>query len=72
MRQLVDTRDVAIHERLLPLLLGNFIEANPAPAKTALAMMGILPNDTVRPPLAPMTGANREKLRGILEECGLA
>ena len=71
MRQLVDTRDVQLHERLLPLLLGNFIEANPGPAKAALAMMGILPGDTVRPPLAPLTNANREKLRGILKECGL-
>jgi 4-hydroxy-tetrahydrodipicolinate synthase len=71
MRQMVDTRDAKIHERLLPLLLGNFIEANPAPAKAALAMMGILPGDTVRPPLAPLTNASREKLRGILKECGL-
>ena len=71
MRQLVDTRDVAIHERLLPLLLGNFIEANPGPAKAALKMMGVLPSDAMRPPLAPMTDANREKLQSILKECGL-
>lgn len=71
MRQLVDTRDAAIHERLLPLLLGNFIEANPGPAKAALKMMGVLSSDTVRPPLAPMTEGNREKLRGILKECKL-
>ena len=71
MRQLVDTRDAAIHTRLLPLLLGNFIEANPGPAKAALVMMGILTTDTVRPPLAPLTDASRKKLRGILQECGL-
>jgi 4-hydroxy-tetrahydrodipicolinate synthase len=71
MRLLVDDRDVAIHNRLLPLLTGNFIEANPGPAKAALQMMGVLVHDTVRPPLAPMTDANRKKLREILEECGL-
>ncbi len=71
MRQMVDRRDVAIHTRLLPLLLGNFIEANPGPVKAALAMMGILPGETVRPPLAPLTNASREKLRDILKECAL-
>jgi 4-hydroxy-tetrahydrodipicolinate synthase len=71
MRQLVDTRDVAIHNRLLPLLVGNFIESNPIPAKAALKMMGVLDSDTVRSPLAPISPANRERLRAILKECGL-
>ncbi len=55
----------------LPLLTGNFIESNPGPAKAALRMMGVLESDTVRPPLAPMTAANRDRMRAILEECGL-
>ena len=71
MRQLVDEKSVAIQNRLLPLLLGNFIESNPGPAKAAMKMMGILESDTLRPPLAPMTEGNREKLRAILKECGL-
>ena len=71
MRQLVDEKSVAVQNRLLPLLLGNFIESNPGPAKAAMKMMGILESDTLRPPLAPMTEANREKLRAILKECGL-
>ncbi|HEX8409159.1 MAG TPA: 4-hydroxy-tetrahydrodipicolinate synthase [Thermoanaerobaculia bacterium] len=71
MREMVDNRDVAIHNRLLPLLTGNFIESNPAPAKAALKMMGVLASDTVRPPLAPMTDAGQARLRAILEECGL-
>jgi 4-hydroxy-tetrahydrodipicolinate synthase len=71
MHDLVANRDVAIHNRLLPLLLGNFIESNPGPAKAALKMMGVLENDTLRPPLAPMTAASLEKMRAILEECGL-
>jgi 4-hydroxy-tetrahydrodipicolinate synthase len=71
MRKMVDDRDVALHNRLLPLLLGNFIESNPAPAKAALVMMGVLGSDTVRPPLAPLTAASRTKLQAILAECGL-
>ena len=60
-----------IQNRLLPLLFGNFIESNPIPAKTAMKMMGILENDTVRSPLAPITPENRKKLEAILKECGL-
>jgi 4-hydroxy-tetrahydrodipicolinate synthase len=71
MREMVDTRDLSIQNRLLPLLIGNFIESSPIPVKAALKMMGILESDTVRPPLAPITEANREKLRGILKECDL-
>ena len=71
MRQMVDERNVAIHNRLLPLLTGNFIESNPGPAKAALKMMGVLESDTVRPPLAPMTNANRDRMRAVLKECGL-
>jgi 4-hydroxy-tetrahydrodipicolinate synthase len=71
MRQMVDKRDVSIHNRLLPLLTGNFIESNPGPAKAALKMMGVLESDTVRAPLAPMTDANRDRMRAILKECDL-
>jgi 4-hydroxy-tetrahydrodipicolinate synthase len=71
MRQMVDDRSVAIHNRLLPLLTGNFLESNPIPVKTAMKMMGILKSDYVRPPLAPITEANRKKLESILRECKL-
>ena len=60
-----------IHNRVLPLMTGNFIESNPIPVKTAMKMLGILASDAVRPPLAPMTDANRKKLEEILRECGL-
>lgn len=65
--------DVArpIHNRLLPLLTGNFIESNPIPVKAAMKMMGILENDLVRSPLAPITDSNRARLEAILHECGL-
>ena len=61
----------AVHNRILPLMLGNFIESNPIPVKAAMKMLGIIPTDTVRSPLAPITEANRKKLEGILRECGL-
>jgi 4-hydroxy-tetrahydrodipicolinate synthase len=61
----------AIHERLLPLMTANFIESNPIPAKVVMKMLGILSNDTVRSPLAPIADANRRKLAEVLEECGL-
>jgi 4-hydroxy-tetrahydrodipicolinate synthase len=71
MRQMVDERSVAIMNRLLPLLTGNFIESNPIPVKAAMKMMGILENDTVRSPLAPIAESNRKKLEAILRDCGL-
>jgi 4-hydroxy-tetrahydrodipicolinate synthase len=60
-----------IHNRILPLMTGNFIESSPIPVKAAMKMLGIIPNDAVRSPLAPITDANRKKLEGILRECGL-
>lgn len=61
----------AVHHRILPLMTGNFIEANPIPVKAAMKMLGILDNDTVRSPLAPISDANLRKLREILEACDL-
>ena len=61
----------AVHNRILPLMVGNFIESNPIPVKAAMKMLGIIPNDTVRSPLAPIAEANRKKLESILRECGL-
>lgn len=61
----------AVHYRVLPLLTGNFMESNPIPVKTACKLLGILDSDTVRPPLAPITKGNRERLEAILRECGL-
>ena len=60
-----------IHNRVLPLLTGNFIESNPSPVKAALKMMGILDTDTVRSPLAPLTEASRKRMKEILAECQL-
>jgi 4-hydroxy-tetrahydrodipicolinate synthase len=54
-----------LHYKLFALSEGLFVEPNPAPAKAALAMMGQI-SDELRPPLYPMTAANRGKLREIL------
>jgi 4-hydroxy-tetrahydrodipicolinate synthase len=54
-----------LHNRLFPLLEGLFVETNPIPVKAALAMMGKI-SDEIRPPLYPLQGPSREKLRKIL------
>ena len=59
-----------LHYRVFPLSEGLFIEANPIPVKAALAMMGKIA-DEIRPPLYPMAGANREKVRKILADLKL-
>ncbi len=61
-----------IHNRLLPLLLGNFIESNPGPVKAVMKILGILDSDTMREPLAPVTEDTKRRLEEILRECGLA
>lgn len=58
----------AIHERILPLMTGNFIESNPIPVKAAMKMLGIIDDDRVRLPLAPMSEENYAKMRAILAE----
>jgi 4-hydroxy-tetrahydrodipicolinate synthase len=59
-----------LHYKVFPLSEGLFIEANPIPVKAALAMMGKI-SDEIRPPLYPLAGANREKVRRILADLKL-
>lgn len=58
------------HYRLLPLMRRNFIETNPIPVKTALAMMGRM-DAHFRPPLVALEKEHREPLREALEEAGV-
>jgi 4-hydroxy-tetrahydrodipicolinate synthase len=60
----------ALHNQLLPLMNGNFIESSPIPVKAALAMMGMI-EEVYRLPLVPITDKNREKLKSILKDLGL-
>lgn len=59
-----------LHETLLPLMNGNFIESNPIPVKAALAMMGMI-EEVYRLPLVPISEKNRDKLKTILRELNL-
>ena len=60
-----------IHYRLWPLFNACFIETNPIPAKTALAMMGRI-REEFRLPLCPMSDANRKVLAKVLSDLRLA
>jgi 4-hydroxy-tetrahydrodipicolinate synthase len=59
-----------LHYKLEPLNAAMFIETNPIPVKTALAMMGKI-QEEFRLPLCEMSAANKEKLRKVLEDMKL-
>lgn len=55
------------HEDLALLNKVMFIETNPIPAKTALALMGKI-KEEFRLPMTPMSEGHKEELQGILEQ----
>jgi 4-hydroxy-tetrahydrodipicolinate synthase len=57
------------HLALLPVHEAMFLESNPSPLKTALAMRGVL-RDVVRSPLASCTEATKKALAAVLETYG--
>ncbi|TAN38217.1 MAG: 4-hydroxy-tetrahydrodipicolinate synthase [Nitrospirae bacterium] len=59
-----------LHFKLEPLNASMFIETNPIPVKTALAMMGRIAEE-FRMPLCEMVPANREKLAKVLKDLKL-
>ena len=59
-----------VHYRLEPLNASMFIETNPIPVKTALAMMGKI-REEFRLPLCEMASANKEKLGKVLKDLNL-
>ena len=59
-----------LHYKLEPLNASMFIETNPIPAKTALAMMGKI-KEEFRLPLCEMSDANKDKLEKALKDYGL-
>ena len=59
-----------LHYKMEPLNAAMFIETNPIPVKTALALMGKLDED-FRLPLCPMSPPNKEKLSAVLKDAGL-
>lgn len=60
----------AIHYKLEPLNASMFIETNPIPVKTALALMGRI-QEEFRLPLCEMSSANKDKLRKVLGDLKL-
>ena len=55
------------HHRLVPLMLGNFVESNPGPVKFAMAAMGLC-EEVYRLPMVPPRPASQEKILAFLKE----
>lgn len=60
----------AIHARILPLMLGNFMESSPGPVKFAMAAMGLC-EQVYRLPMVSPRPSSQEKMLTILRELGL-
>jgi 4-hydroxy-tetrahydrodipicolinate synthase len=59
-----------VHNRVLPLMLGNFIESNPGPVKFAMAAMGLC-EEIFRLPMVSPRPASQQKVLDILKDLGL-
>jgi 4-hydroxy-tetrahydrodipicolinate synthase len=59
-----------MHARLYPLMTVNFVEANPGPAKAAMAAMGLL-EEIYRLPMVSPRPASREKIMRVLQDLRL-
>jgi 4-hydroxy-tetrahydrodipicolinate synthase len=60
----------ALHKRLLPLLMVNFIESNPIPVKSAMASLGLL-EEVYRLPMVPPRPASKQKIEAVLHAVGV-
>jgi 4-hydroxy-tetrahydrodipicolinate synthase len=60
----------AVHTRLLPLLLVNFVESNPGPVKFAMSAMGLC-EEVYRLPLVPIKDTSKQKILAVMRELGL-
>jgi 4-hydroxy-tetrahydrodipicolinate synthase len=59
-----------LYNWLLPLIQANFVEANPIPCKSAMAMMGLI-EETYRLPMVPPAPSTKERLAGVLQKLKL-
>lgn len=59
-----------LHQRLVPIMLGNFIESNPGPVKYAMAAMGLC-EEVYRLPMVPPRQASKDKMDGWLRDLGI-
>lgn len=55
-----------IHYKIFPLCKAMFIETNPIPVKTAMALQGLLDTPELRLPLSPMSEENVAELKKVL------
>jgi 4-hydroxy-tetrahydrodipicolinate synthase len=60
----------ALQRHWMPLMEVNFIEANPIPVKTAMAMLGLL-EPCWRLPMTPPLDATRVRVEAVLKSTGL-
>ncbi len=60
-----------LHLLMNPINRAMFIETNPIPVKTSLALMGIIPPAEFRLPICPLALENLEKLKGVLQTANL-
>ncbi len=56
-----------MHHRLVPLMLGNFVESNPGPVKYAMSVLGLC-EEVFRLPVVSPRPASQEKVRAFLKE----
>jgi len=61
----------AVHARVLPLMMINFVEANPVPVKAAMAAMGLI-DEIYRLPMVSPRRESREKILRVLTDLELA
>ena len=69
MVELAEQNDFAaarkLHNRLLPLMMVNFIESNPIPVKSAMAAMGLI-EENYRLPMVSPRESSRARIREVL------
>lgn len=59
-----------LHEKLMPIFKGAFIESNPIPAKYIMSKLGF-GSEVPRLPLTPLTKASAQTIDGIIAQYGL-
>jgi 4-hydroxy-tetrahydrodipicolinate synthase len=60
----------SLHQEMMPLFSGLFVETNPVPVKEALYFMGLMERE-VRLPLFELSQQNREFIKGLVNQYGL-
>ena len=59
-----------LHDKLMPLHRGLFVETSPAPVKYAASLMGIC-SEEMRLPMVPISPASQEKVKAALKQVGI-